>query len=270
MRLLVTGSTGFIGRHTIPLLSALASRLKWELVAWDRGTHGDLFDFPETARVVRGLKPDMLLNLAWAKTGIPGYEHDSTNLEWVGVGKNLAEACARWGVQFVGLGSCVEYTAQQTDSAYRDAKLLLHEAAASLLSPSEFTWLMPFWVVSRAEGRPRVVAEYLAALDRGCAFQPRHPEAALDFIVVDDLARAIPLILESRLTGDLDIGSGTLRTVESLLAAMGRPAGVAAMKNPTPSQATPPKPGTRADVSRLLVQGWRPLATDLLFENLGE
>ena len=94
-RVLVTGASGFIGRHCLPLLlqqgyevhavHSISPPIKELEVQWH---HSDLFDRNNISEVMSAVQPTHLLHLAWHL--VPGnYSSLNENLQWVQAG-NLA------------------------------------------------------------------------------------------------------------------------------------------------------------------------------------
>src|SRR6202035_1989630 len=111
-RVLLTGSTGFIGRHTLAALVRGGHEV--HAVARRRGpdTHGVRWheaDLLESADVVEQIEPEILVHLAWYA------EHRKfwssvENLRWVEASLALLRAFARAGGRRAVLaGTCAEY-----------------------------------------------------------------------------------------------------------------------------------------------------------------
>src|SRR5215831_17247568 len=102
-RVLVTGGTGFIGRHSLPMLArkgydvhALTSRAVVPTttdVTWHRA---NLFDHTATEDIVARIRPSHLLHFAWyAEHG--RFWNSPLNLQWVGASLELIQAFQRHG-----------------------------------------------------------------------------------------------------------------------------------------------------------------------------
>lgn len=122
MRILVTGGTGFIGSHLIPLLLEKEHDV-WELQRYVTGRIGsfhktktvyaDLADDFSVRRAIRVAKPDAVIHMAAISAVAYSYDHPQEVIETNLVGTiNLAEACLRENsnlMQFMFAGTSEEY-----------------------------------------------------------------------------------------------------------------------------------------------------------------
>ena len=115
-RVIVTGGTGFIGRHCLPALlasghevHAISSRTPSAAVDGAHWHQADLFDAARTTALLGELRPDYLLHLAWySKHGL--FWQALENLDWLGASLSLLRAfIACGGQRIVCAGSCAEY-----------------------------------------------------------------------------------------------------------------------------------------------------------------
>lgn len=260
MRLLVTGSTGFLGKHLMRLLAhyPLAS---YEVVSWSRETMGDVLLAAHRQAALSKLEPDAVIHLAWSSTLHPGYREDSANAMWGAASIDFMHECAGRGIRFFAIGSAADTPGDPTfNSPYSTAKRAYRLAFSDIRESCEMTWLRPQYVVSLEDQRPSVVRAYLDV--RGRADLPlKHPEAELDFVHVGDVVKGIRMAVEHNVTGIVNLGSGYLHSVQELLAAVDRQ-----LEGTTLDPATflrPRRSSTATDV--LLSLGWRPTNTQAFF-----
>lgn len=109
-RVLVTGATGFVGRHAVPALLARG----FEVHGVGRGVGpnqhaADLLAAEDRRALIARVRPSHLLHLAWDAE--PGrYWTSEANLDWVAASLDLARLfAAAGGRRFVGIGTCAEY-----------------------------------------------------------------------------------------------------------------------------------------------------------------
>lgn len=260
LKVLVLGGSGFIGRRAVESLRRRSPKL--EIVAWSRAEHGDLLNPSAVNRSLKDVKPDCVVHLAWSSTAARDYRNDPENESWVGASAGLVDEAQRQGVRLILTGSALDdATAQQEETAYGRAKIELRSRLAPLISQGELTWLRPHYVISVADQRPNILRDFINA-DPSTPFYARTPAAFHDFIEVRDVGSAIAAVVEYDLRGLIEIGSGTLRSVDEVLAAVGRQRGLDYSSAGLPTY-EPPRQG--ADITRLLSTGWHPRATEALF-----
>lgn len=231
---LVTGATGFIGRHTIPLLlgagyevHAVSSREKQDgLVHWHRA---DLLAAPLWKEIFRTVKPAYLLHLAWDTT--PGvYLHTPKNLDWVAASLVLCRAFyENGGKRAVCAGTCFEYDLSvgvlheespcRPSSLYGESKLALgtlvnHFCLQENLS---FAWGRVFYLYGPYENENRVVPYVIRSLLAGQEALCSDGIAKKDYLYVEDVARAFVHLLGVEQNGTFNIGSGNALSLREIL-----------------------------------------------------
>ena len=87
------------------------------------------------------------------------------------------------------------------------------------------------------------------------------PDSRHDFVHLDDVASAVAVAARHRLGGEIEIGSGRLRSVRDLVEALG----VSWRAGEPPPHGTTTHAHEAANVTRLLDLGWSPTTTEELF-----
>jgi nucleoside-diphosphate-sugar epimerase len=273
-RVLLTGGTGFIGRH---VSEALARRGYGEVHAVSRADGHDLLEPGAAERAVAEVEPTHLLHLAWyAEHG--AFWTSPENLRWVEASLALLRAFAdAGGERAVLAGTCAEYdwahgfcsegvTPLEPATLYGGAKHALHTVAARHAEQAgyELGWGRIFFVHGPHEDPRRLVASVARALTRGEEAPTSEGTQRRDFLHAADLADAFAALLDARgVEGPVNLASGdpvTVReVVDEVARAAGRPelvrAGAVPMRPDDP-------PLLVADVRRLRDEvGWRPSRT---------
>lgn len=240
-RVLLTGASGFVGRHAIaPLLAcgyevhAISSeQAKEDMsgVIWHRV---DLFDGAALARLMAELVPSHLLHFAWYAE--PGkFWRANENYRWVQASLDLFQAFIRNGGQrVVTAGTCAEYdwdfgfcsedvTPCRPATPYGICKNALQDMQRTLCADAgvSSSWGRIFFMYGPGEHTSRLVASIINSLLRNEDALLTHGRQIRDFLHVEDVASAFVALLDSPVEGAVNISSGcplTLRDVAYVVA----------------------------------------------------
>lgn len=276
-RVLVTGATGFIGRHVIaPLVQrGFEVHAIGQADLADCVMHRcDLLDHAAAAQLVRGVSPSHLLHLAWYVK--PGrYWTAPENLDWVAASLNLYRSFTQaGGHRFVGAGTCAEYDwrfskLKEGDTPYRPDTLygMAKDSTRRLLDTSarldgvSFGWGHVFFLYGPGEARARLVSDVVVGCLRGEPIPTTAGTQIRDFMHVQDIASAFAALLDSNVQGAVNIASGEPQPLRTLITAVAEAAGRPDLPQfgARPIAANDP-PCLAADVTRLREEvGFRPI-----------
>ena len=241
MIVLLTGASGFLGRHVARHLArhghevvAVARTLPSDEEGM-RWVASDLLQ-PDAARLlVAAAHPELLVHLAWHAG--PGESWSAPeNLEWVGATSRLHEAFFDGGGRrAVSAGSYAEYdwasaVLDDVAGALKPATLYgtckaaawTKVAKAAAASGKSAAWGRLFCLYGPGEPPGALVADVVISVLQG---QPIDCPGGLpqrDFMHVDDAARALVGLLDSDVHGAVNIASGICRPVREVLLEIGR------------------------------------------------
>jgi UDP-glucose 4-epimerase len=233
MRIFMTGASGFIGRHMLPLLDrhevVCLTRHEASLsnLPFVRALAGEL-GRPEVWRAtLEGFAPHCCVHLAWE--GLPDYSlaRCRANLD---AGLRLFEALIAARVERVVVaGTCWEYGAATgaVDEQRRPADCGLFAAAKNALremlasaardAKLQYQWARVFFAYGPGQRANSLIPSCHAAFAAGGAPIIRRPRAAQDFIHVDDVAGGLLALVECDIeSGVYNLGSGMPTSVAEI------------------------------------------------------
>jgi nucleoside-diphosphate-sugar epimerase len=281
-RVLVTGGTGFIGRHVLPVL--IEAGYEVHCVHNLQGTHSslrdivshqvNLLDADAASRIIDRVRATHLLHLAWYVR----YGEFWTSLEnsrWVEASLSLLRAFAQsGGSRCVTAGTCAEYdwthaicieesTPCRPATLYGACKhaLQLIQTSLSARMGISSAWGRIFHLYGPFEEQRRLVPSVILALLHNKPAVVHTGNFSRDFLHVADVARAFVALLDSSIEGTVNIGSGSAVThrevAEKIAALIGRSEklSVGTLKDGTEPPVLLP------DTTRLYSTGFRPFYT---------
>ncbi len=251
--MLLTGASGFIGRHVLPLLigrghevhaitRSAPSRAATAGVIWHEL---DVLDAGGFSPLMERIRPERLLHLAWyAEHGL--FWNSTENVRWTEASLALLRAfAAAGGRRAVLAGTCAEYdwsslvtappgpataTAPIRNCNEYDTPL----APATLYGASkhavrlvgerfaeqaalELAWGRVFFLYGPDEQPGRLVPAVVVSLLNGTPTPTSDGAQLRDFMHVEDVAAAFVALLDSGVTGSVNVASGEPVTVASVI-----------------------------------------------------
>lgn len=277
---LVTGAAGFIGYPSLAALRgrgyeviAIGTRERAESTEGVRWVVADLKDREAVSALVSTLRPSHLLHFAWYAE--PGkFWNSAENFEWVKSSLNLLQSCAEFGCsRIVTAGTCAEYdwshgrcvegeTPLAPGTIYGTCKSSLQAMQRALSAEAGISeaWGRVFHCYGPREHPARLVPTVINALLGDEPARCSHGEQVRNFLHVDDVADAFAALLDSEVTGPVNIASGRPVQLRDVILEIADQLGRRDLVRLGAVAAAPGDPPCLlADTDRLVEEvGWRP------------
>jgi nucleoside-diphosphate-sugar epimerase len=226
---LLTGAMGFVGRHCLTALSARGYEIhavshRGISESGPPGVHwhqADLLNAAQVSLLVNQIRPTHLLHCAWY--AVPGkYWEAQENFEWVEASRHLLKTFAdAGGKRAVGVGTCAEYdwsqghcseisTPLNPASIYGACKYKLERDLGELGKQKRIStaWGRLFFLYGPHEDTNRLVSSVISSLLQEEPALCSHGEQVRDFLYVQDAGDALVALLDSEVSGAVNIASG--------------------------------------------------------------
>jgi nucleoside-diphosphate-sugar epimerase len=279
-RVLLTGATGFIGRHCLrPLaeqgyevhaVSRVCAMKAEDGTRWHRA---DLLDSRQIGELLASVSPTHLVHLAWYADP-RDYRTSPLNLLWCRAGIELVRRFAEAGGQrAVFAGTCFEYdprfgycsenvTPEAPSTLYGVCKNSLRQILTKYGADTgmSMAWARIFYLFGPHEPPGRIVPYVIRSLLCGERAKCTHGRQLRDFLHVEDVASALAAVLDSDVEGAVNIGSDEPVSIRALVEKIARQLDAFDRVDFGVRQAAPTDaPVVIADVRRLCNEvGWRP------------
>jgi nucleoside-diphosphate-sugar epimerase len=279
-RVLITGASGFVGRHCIPLLvnrgfevhavaRHSAQTATPDEVTWHRC---DLLRQSAVEKLVSVTRPSHLFHLAWFTE--PGAFWESpANLRWQSASIQLFNVFRKFGGRrILSTGSCAEYDwnaqpcregfQENPGTQYGRSKVAICRYLQSLTNEDQLStaWGRLFFLYGPAGHASRMPAAIILSLLNGQTARCTHGRQLRDFLFIQDAADALVNLLDSDLCGPVNIGSGQATRVLDMVHATAARIGREELLQIGAIAASPEEPAEIvADTSRLRNElEWQP------------
>lgn len=224
-KILLTGGSGFIGRHCGPLLD----KAGYEIIS-PRHSNYDLLNFNDIKTLTTKVKASHLLHFAWDVTPA-NYWNNMNNYDWLIASMELIKQFHNnGGERVVTAGTCAEYdwsvngiydeynTPLNPFSRYGQCKKLLYEFLQSYAKDNlSYAHGRIFYLYGPHEHPTRLIPSAIKAFLNNQEFNTSPGEQIRDYMYVEDVAAAFVKLLDSNVQGAVNIASGTAIPLKEIL-----------------------------------------------------
>lgn len=232
-KVLLTGSTGLIGREALAPLIANGFDVYALTIEDTPNIKGisyikaNLFDYESIEKIVKDISPNYLLHFAWITS--EGYLQSPLNLDFLAASLNLLKHFSKYGGRRAVLaGTCLEYDLDADmplkekspiapKNLYSAAKYSLYLTAEKFCRQENisFAWGRIFYVYGKNEHQSRLTPYIINNLQTGQPVVIKHSFLEKDYMYSKDIAAAFVQLLNSNIEGAINICSGNSISLET-------------------------------------------------------
>lgn len=227
-RVLLTGATGFVGRHVASELLergytvyAVSTSMSLPETEGLIQCNLDLFDIEAVEKFLKESKFENIIHLAWYLG--PKYQNSELNLDWTSSSINLLKLFKEnGGKKALFAGTMSEYdffygylqegiTPLNNSSLYGKCKASLYEVASAYAKQNDidFNWPRIFNIYGPFEKESRLMPAVICSILNNEDIKVSTCTKIQDFLHIFDVASAIVNLFESDVQGAVNISSGT-------------------------------------------------------------
>jgi nucleoside-diphosphate-sugar epimerase len=222
-KVLITGSTGFVGSYLIKFFLSK----KYKVFALTRKNiknkkiqyiKMNLFNHANINRLIKNIKPDYLIHLAW-EANPKKYVYSKNNFRWLHASINLYyNFCKYGGSRALLIGTSAEhdfdhrilkedFIIKKNHTPYSICKETFLNQAHKIAKKfnSQLIWARLFWMYGTNQKKGRLISDLIYSAKYKKKIKIKNPGNFINLLNVYDVSVALFKLFESRMTGIANI-----------------------------------------------------------------
>ena len=226
MNILITGANGFLGsnisnllsfEHNVFAVSRSFQKLNTSQLICIRS---EMTDYIALDEIIKNLKIDAMIHCAWMGGNSSKDINELWQTENIFHSIELLELCAKNNIKhFIGFGSSAEYGYQtkkfdentycNPDTMYGVSKYCFKSISENYCKSKNIkhSWVRPVYTYGPNDVESRLIPKTILTLLKNQSLTLNKCSAIIDYLFVEDFARAIKIIVEEELEGSYTICS---------------------------------------------------------------
>lgn len=236
MKILITGSNGFLGSNICRILSK-----NHEVIALSRKFHSinfsnvtkvafDMTDFETLEKTFKEHQPDYVIHCAWIGANSSKEVNELWQIDNINLSSNILKLCQKYNVKnFMGIGSSSEFgdckTKFNENSFCKPHNMYgISKYAFKLISENfchqnniNYVWVRPVFTYGPNDVETRLVPKTIISFLNNQNLKLNSCQTVVDYLYIDDFCSGIEEILNNNITGNVIISSNQETQVKSLV-----------------------------------------------------
>ena len=223
IKVLITGGTGFIGRHVIEKMKqnsdfdVVYTYLNHHIEKKKFNSYQMDFGSIEMEKLIEEIRPEVLIHCAWQ--GLPKKEKDICSINKTKSLILFRNFLKSGGKRIIALGSCLEYIKKEgavTESAKKNLSDSFAKTKLELLeeisrSKVEYSWIRPFYLFGQGQHPNSILMSAIRNLEHRTCDWLENPYIMNDYVYVENLAELIfEMVRRDIYVKEINCGSGNL------------------------------------------------------------
>lgn len=236
MKILITGSNGFIGSNLCKVLSknhdVIALSRKFTSLAGLNviKVNFELNDYSTLQNAFETYRPDLVIHCAWMGANSSKDVNELWQIENIDHGSFILELCKKYNVQnFMGIGSSSEFgnyknkfnekSTCKPHNMYGISKYAFKMISEFFCTQNNinYMWIRPVFTYGPYDIETRLIPKVINSCLKNSDLKLNSCNAVVDYLYIEDFCEGVERIIENKIYGDTIISSNQEIEIKSLV-----------------------------------------------------